>query len=384
MALATMQEWFGLKDEHRDFMIDYQNDARLFFARQDLNAQLMSLVTRSFRTGTPPKFVLYGDWGVGKTHTMRHIQYVIENNSDFPAFVVFVELPDITSKSTFQVAHAALMDSLGFDAARRWMFRYQTANAESSQSLIQGVTNSGDIALAFMSLLGAGDQCRISWDWLRGISLSASDARLVGLPQVLDQSQQLVKVLQMMGRLCLAAENEMLVFMLDEVTKLNFVTNQDAVNHWINAFKEIADLQAKEFGFIVSTSNQDIDDMALPLSDPQVVTRFGDQNYIPLRRLDEQEASVFLSNLLKEWIDQSKMDAIIEEYAAELEGESIMLGSFPFTDDAFKIAIQYCCRLGQQATPRDIQQSLDDLLNRSIDDGRHIVSASYLTSLVNG
>src|SRR4051794_7945186 len=117
--METMQSWFGLKDGHRDFSIENDGDARLFFARHELNDQLLALLRRSFRTGNPPKLVLYGDWGVGKTHTMRHIQYVLDTRGDdFPATVVFVELPDIGAKSTFQIAHAALLDALGIDRAR--------------------------------------------------------------------------------------------------------------------------------------------------------------------------------------------------------------------------------------------------------------------------
>ncbi len=82
----------------------------------------------------------------------------------------------------------------------------------------------------------------------------------------------------MMGRLCSEVEDEMLVFMLDEATKLDSVSNIDAINHWVNAFKSLADMQSKEMGFIVSGSWVDPDDMALPLNDPQVVTRFGEKN----------------------------------------------------------------------------------------------------------
>src|SRR3954454_17763487 len=103
--METMTTWFGLKEGHNDFSIENDADARLFFARRDLDDQLSAILRRSFRTGNPPKMVLYGDWGVGKTHTMRHIQYVIDNTNGFRATVVFVELPDITAKSSFQVAH---------------------------------------------------------------------------------------------------------------------------------------------------------------------------------------------------------------------------------------------------------------------------------------
>ena len=71
----------------------------------------------------------------------------------------------------------------------------------------------------------------------------------------------------MFGRLALEVEEKVLVFMLDEAAKLDFVSNPDAVNHWLNAFKLLADQQTKEVGFIVSGSWTDMSDMALPLQD---------------------------------------------------------------------------------------------------------------------
>src|SRR5262249_23117564 len=131
--METMQTWFGLKNEHIDFTIANDVDARLFFARHDLDEKLQAILRRSFRTGNPPKFVLYGEYGVGKTHTMRHVQYVIEHNPDFRARVVFVELPDITSKSGFDVAHSALLDALGFEVASGWIQEYQRRVGSQTQ-----------------------------------------------------------------------------------------------------------------------------------------------------------------------------------------------------------------------------------------------------------
>jgi len=381
--MESMQSWFGIKEGHRDFSIENDADSRLFFARHDLNVQLMAILKRSFRTGNPPKMVLYGDWGVGKTHTMRHIQYVLETRGDdFPATVVFVELPDIAGKSTFHVAHAGLLDALGIDRAREWVLKYRTIHGGATREKIQDATQSGDIAMAFESLLGYGESGRIAWDWLRGVSLNAGDARLVGLPSVMDQSNQLVRTLQMLGRLCQAAEEKLLVFMLDEATKLMFVSNADAINHWMNAFKLIADSQSKEVGFIVSGSWVDPDDMAMPLQDPQVMSRFGESNYIRLTNLDEQSTQEFLSALLSEWVDATLRKQIIDRHSAEADGEAVNEGTYPFTYEGLVVAAQYACRNGGITTPRDIQKMVDDLLNRAIDDGRHIVSSRYILSLI--
>jgi hypothetical protein len=381
--METMQEWFGLKDEHRDFTIDYDVDSRLFFARHALNEQLLAMLRRSFRTGNPPKLVLYGDWGVGKTHTMRHIEYVIGTNADFPASVVFVELPDIGGKSTFQVAHGALLDALGIDQARNWLLKYQAIYGDESRDRIQKATQSGDIAMAFANLTGFGDAGRIAWDWLRGDHLSAAEARLVGLPPSLEQSTQFVKVLQMFGVLSREAENKLLVLMLDEATKLDYIANPDANNHWLNAFKLIADSQTKEIGFIVSGSWVDPDDMAQPLRDQQVVTRFGESNYIRLNNLDETETADFISALLSEWVNPARREEIVEAFGAQADGEVIDSKCFPFTASGLELAVMWACRRGGYTTPRDIQQTLDDLLNRAIDEHRHILSNAYVQSIVS-
>src|SRR5947208_15015229 len=128
-----MGEWFGLKAEHRDFMIETDVDARLFFARAELDDQLQAILRRSFRTGTPPKLVLYGDWGVGKTHTMRHLEFEIAEDEAAKAMVVFVEMPDISSKSSFQVAHSAFLDALGLKRARELVLKYQTLHSDDAQ-----------------------------------------------------------------------------------------------------------------------------------------------------------------------------------------------------------------------------------------------------------
>jgi hypothetical protein len=124
--------------------------------------------------------------------------------------------------------------------------------------------------------------------------------------------------------------------------------------------------------------------MALPLQDQQVVTRFGDPNYILLQSLDEVDTKAFIGSLLGEWVDDVARERLTGEFASDADGEDIAASSFPFTERGLDIAAAYACRQGGYTTPRDIQVTLDDLLNRAIDDERHIVSSIYLTSLING
>lgn len=383
--MDTMQSWYGLKPDHRDFSIQTDGDRRLFFARHEIDNVLKKRLNRSFRTQNPPKMVLYGDWGAGKTHTMRHLQYVIEVQADYSAAVIFVELPDITRKATFQVAHSALLDAVGIDRAKNWLMHYQSKHQEKTRQCIQEFTQSGDIAIAFSNLLGFGDASRISWDWLRGLKLNAADARMAGLPPELVQSGHFVKVLQMVGQLSLVADRNMLVFMLDEATKLDSVSDSDSVSHWTNAFKLLADDSTNEVGLIISISVVATDEIAEPLHDQQVMSRFGRSNYVRLDNLDEEETRDFIGDLVREWIADDSRAELMRTYAAECDGEEIDDSSFPFTVDGLNVAAHYAAYRdsGGYTTPRDIQKALDDLLNGAIDDDRHILSAAYLNGVVH-
>jgi hypothetical protein len=317
---------------------------------------------------------------------MRHIQHVLETQSEFPSKVVFVELPDIEKKSTFQVSLSALLDSLGIETARSWMLQYQAKHRDAASVRIHEATQSNDIAIAFENLLAYGNGGRLAWDWLRGVKLSAAEAASVGLPPELNQSNQMVKVLEMLGILCQDTdpENSVLIFMLDEVTKVASVTDGDAINHWKNSFKLIADPQTKNIGFILSASWIDPDDFAEPLSDQQVMTRFGDSHYIRLDNMDEESAKAFISALLEEWVDEEARTMICASHLDEADGEVVNEKSFPFTESGLSVAAEWTVRNGGYTTPRDIQNALDDIFNRAIDEEKHLISSSYLYSQING
>ena len=68
--------------------------------------------------------------------------------------------------------------------------------------------------------------------------------------------------------------------------------------------------------------------MALPLQDAQVLSRFGEQNYIRLHNLGEPEAEEFMRSLLSEWVDPQRRDELIAKFSEESEGEEIKSDTF--------------------------------------------------------
>jgi hypothetical protein len=145
----------------------------------------------------------------------------------------------------------------------------------------------------------------------------------------------------------------------------------------------MADDQMKDLGFIISGSWIDTDDIAAPLQNEQVHSRFGESNYIRLQNLGESETKEFVRSLMLEWIDAQKRTALLQQFGGETDGEATGDQSYPFTEPGLDIAVKYACRKGGYTTPRDIQKTLDDFANRAIDDKRHVLASSYVSRVIN-
>ena len=72
----TFQDWFCMKPERTSFLPRIPEDAGLIFCHdQILNNEILGSVEAAFAKKEPVKMLIYGDWGVGKTHLLYHVQY---------------------------------------------------------------------------------------------------------------------------------------------------------------------------------------------------------------------------------------------------------------------------------------------------------------------
>jgi Cdc6-like AAA superfamily ATPase len=381
--MKTLNEWFGLVVGRDNFSIESVDDRQHLFARTECDKKISGILDKAFRSNRTTKAVLFGDWGVGKTHTMRHLEYLIENNDEYTGKTVFVELPDILKKSTFQVAHSALLDATGMQNIVTWLFKFQTLHQQKTVEEIQAFTQSSDIATAFMALLNPGNAQAISWKWLRGDAITSGDASSVGLSTHLSQSSQMSLVLRFVGRLCKDASGDSLILMLDECTNIRNVNDADSIGHWKNAFKNLFDPDNKEVGLIISVTDNDPDNFPEPISDQQIRTRIGNSNFITLNRFDREENEEFVKAVLLVALDRAKVDTLIEKYGAEGAGENIDKTTFPFTVDGFNEFLNYS-EQHEQAVPRDTLEFLDEIVNAAIVNEKRIITSSFVSSICMG
>jgi Cdc6-like AAA superfamily ATPase len=384
-AEDTLAGWFGLRDSKPDFEIQAREDADQFYCRDELKGELHGILNAAFRSPRhPARFVIYGDWGCGKTHTLRHLKYTIDQDETRHATVVYRELPDLKTNATFQVGHAALLDALGSKTVVTWMEQLNRQGVDLQKTILDWSGNEA-IAKAFMTLAVQGAWRAAGWSWLRGSKVDAATARGSNLAlEALEQSDDLVSVLKVLGQLSREIDGKALIFMVDEVAKLANVTSPDAVMHWTNALKLICDQENPHFGMIFAGSYQDLEDFPLPMRDEQIVSRIGLRNFHVMPGFDEGDCTKYLTDLFAAFIDEGRRDSKIEQYGSESEGETLTPEYFPFTKEGVEELVKRATRNGAYCQPRDLLDELHRILNKAMDKEQHVLSGKFLQEVWGG
>src|SRR3989442_1357615 len=103
MARPTFQEWFCLREGRRNFEIDPLHDQEFLFGEAMWQEDIDSRLKRAQLLGTPVRLVWWGQYGIGKTHRLRHTEYLIKHSgySYYPCYAV---ASDLDEKAGFRPA----------------------------------------------------------------------------------------------------------------------------------------------------------------------------------------------------------------------------------------------------------------------------------------
>src|SRR4026207_645902 len=110
-----LRDWFCLKSGRSNFQPHNVNDSQLILCHNQLvSDEILTSIEQRFASKEPVKLLIYGDWGVGKTHTINHIcGWLEQHKSDFPGYAVMIEIGDITKSSKFDAIVRPFLDKLG-------------------------------------------------------------------------------------------------------------------------------------------------------------------------------------------------------------------------------------------------------------------------------
>jgi hypothetical protein len=379
--MDTLGTWFYLKDGRRSFKPDPLRDREVMFCHQEVQENIQKAIERAFATDETVKMLLWGDWGVGKTHALRHLEYWLTNNAGtFPTRTVFAKLGDVAKSSRFGIVQKDLLDGIGIDHAVTLAFKYMQTGRNLVVDL-QGLGIPATIAQAFNKLFVATpgqpppDIVVTAWNFMRGVDVGKSGA-LVGLQERITDSKDFYFVLASLGHLVRTVEDKQLVFLVDEAARLEAVSDVlEVERHWVNVNTMIFDQENRYFGFVYTVSGKSQDDIPRALFEPQIENRLGNRR-LELRNLPPNDVRAFLSRLTDAFVDRVALEA--DTRVGISKNAAYVRNSYPFTQPGLDRFVDYFHRTPENSKPRDIADRLDEAGFYSLKAGERLISDTIL------
>jgi hypothetical protein len=362
--VATLNEWFNLRDGRDNFKLKVKEDSRLVLCHNDeIDNQIIGSIERRFAANEPIKMLIYGDWGVGKTHAANHIGWwLAQNGATYPAKTVMIEIGDLERRSKFDVLVRPFLEELGIDWLISLAAKYQQKVGGTAQALKRaGVPDYIASTLSKFNMAEEGTTppqvVGNAFHILQGRKPGSGWASN-GLGLQLTESREFFYVLFAIGEMYRAVNGHRLVFVADEAARLDQVETDDTtLAHWIAVNKDIFDDKNNTFGFIYTLTGK-ANRLPLAIWDPQIQNRMGNSAF-ELKNLAPPDVEQFMGSLMKVLVDQDKVNSRIaagEIVQAEYDGSS-----YPFTPDAKAGFIDFFKRSQENAKPRDICDRMNEL-----------------------
>ena len=381
MAAQKLQSWFCLKDGRDNFKPHNVKDKGLTFCHQHLlTDEILGSIERRFAGNEPVKMLLYGDWGVGKTHAINHICWWLDaHKEDYPAKPIVIEIGDITKTTRFDVIVGPFIDAVTLPELIELMHAYLKLNANAQKGLEDaGVSSPVAGALAKLLLAAPGQapppMVLHAIDYLKGRKLTGAAASM-GFGQQLNGSSDFYNVLLGIGALYKAVRGARLIFIADEAAKVEAVDADDAARaHWVNVNKLIFDDTNNTFGFVYTISGRR---RALPqaLFEPQLQNRLG-ENAFEMKNLAPADVGNFLTSLVAEFVDRSAVDSLV--VAGAIAATEYSWDSYPFTVAGKSDFVEFFSRTQENSKPRDISSKLNDVAFIAMKSGKRLIDPDVL------
>lgn len=381
-----MKEWFCLKEKDY-FYIDPQEDAPVYFGRQELQQRLTRTLRNSFMTRAGvPKIFIWGPYGGGKTHTLFHIKYFLEHDKEVPPCeVIYFDLGPLASKSTYAHMHCMFMETLGMETLRGLANDLLSSmvgpDLEDRLRRYFPNPNIGN-ALRSLSYGGSAPQSLMAWKWLCGENLRDEQQRTLPVTKNLTGEGELIEVVTAIGKLMRDVRNRRIVYLVDEAEQLGSVTNPDAERTFIWSIRQLSDdVVNRAVGFVFASHGRHGEELPSILATDEIRSRIRDPNVIPIEELGGvQGIRNFVVELLQGLVDRERAGQEIQRHGLPTTPET-----YPFTEDALDQLCEFLGEPGEtgelKSLPREIIGSINDCAVRAYRAGERVIDVHQIEGL---
>lgn len=382
MSKPSFQEWFCLADGRKNFQIDPLRDHQYLFGEPDWEDEINSRLRQSQLLSTPVRLVWWGQYGIGKTHRLRHTEYLVRKN-DYTYLPVYTKATDIQEKTGFERLHYELVNALGRDEMRKHVSNYVLkirTGTPPVPSLKEISGNSSDVEAALMSFGGDNEKLVLpAWRFLSGLKLKGTDLELANVTKdSLNSSAEFSAVLSAFATILQIELKQELLFLVDEGENLQKITNKTAEARWNESLRSVLDIP--NIGFVLAIGAERQDGMPKLVLQPDIVRRFQRDNYVHMEAYKPPVAKSFVKGMLSAWIDAAKRSAIeTSEALSSVPGYDPNL--YPFTDGGFEKFCDWAVVDQRTAKPSEIIGRLNNIAAGAYERDKRLIDKDLLTDM---
>ena len=360
--IGPLNEKFCLKHNRKNFNINFRfelEDRAAYFGRNKINEDIIRDIRVRYMMGYQPKKFLYGQYGIGKTHTLYNIKYQLEEsleakeNSDYEVKCCFIDA-EFKEKTNYNYLHAQMMEALTLEKIKDIVQEYLSKNAGPNlEDKLRNEFGDANIARAIQALGYVGEPITL-WKWLCGSSLTAAELTLYNLTKNMDTVSEMYRVLTGIMRQ-FVNKGVYYLFLLDEMEGLENIHNQDCRESYHDAFRRLADDDNDVIGFIVSIYAMREEDIPEFVFREAITTRLNRSNIHRLECLAQDDVRQFLKDLFALVIDDDKKK--------EKEKQGLIpsgLEYYPLTDEAIDEFVNLAITAPTSSLPRNFISALNE------------------------
>ncbi len=388
MPPMSYPDWFCLRPGRENFHIDPDRDHEYLFGKSEWKEDIDARLRRVLALREPVRLVWWGQYGIGKTHRLKFMDFWIRYRK-LDLYPVHVVCRDIEEKSSFSRLHYDLVNNLGRERMQPMVAKYiQRLDAgDSSVMSLTQLTTSPDIVGAVQRFAISASTSRndenmqlAAWKFLTGGELDSKECSLAGVTrEAIDSSVEYAGVLRVFGAIITAETGQQVVYLLDQVEALSKIRQRSVEGRWIETLRAVLDVRNVGVVMAIGAEHR-FDELPSIMVAPEIIRRFTINNYIGIGAFKRDQTSEFLEGLLHEWVDASKRDALAatEEWQGKVPDYDP--STYPLTKRAFETLCRFCSdELDHKtAKPSEIIEQMNRITYEAYSSGRRLIDETFL------
>jgi len=319
-------------------------------------------VRTSLATGRPCKMVIYGLFGIGKTHLVFKIMSGLHDVVN----TYYVEMPSCHRRSKFRDLEQAMMKKVGKSDFMKYLKKcFEECDEKTSE--VQNVLGI-DADLAEVMKKGLENDETILWRYLLGEKITSSNMITLSAlkPQIDDLEAS--RVISLTSKLFSMYTGKKILFVVDEMEKTAPLTG-DSMTAYRDAIRDLVDSSNNVAVIFVSTARE-LTDFRL-LNDDPIKRRIGLHNIKYFKPYDDD--SELLAIMKDVIMFERNRKFPFEEKISEIKSdEKVTIETYPYSDKALAEIINYVHDLAENVTegipavrPNEILQLMDLCLTKA-------------------